>query len=459
MAIKKNLSPKHIITTKNGQEEKEKVILVGCVLGGTSRWRVSDELDELDQLSQTAGAEVLQRVIQSRERIDPATFIGKGKAQQISAMAGELGTSTIIFNDDLSPAQIKNLERLSKRKIVDRSGLILDIFALRARTREAKAQVELAQLVYILPRLTRMWEHLSRQIGGIGVRGPGETQLEVDRRLVRRRISHLKKELVAISKQRAQRRERREDIYKIALVGYTNSGKSTLLNALTGADVFVEDRLFATLDATIRAIPISRSIRSVGPVGAGGSVGSVGAGGTYEAVLIDTVGFIRRLPPQLVASFRSTLEEVTQADLLLYVVDISHPQLEEQMEVVERVLAELGAASTPTLIVFNKIDLLPGTGLLLRVMGKYPGAVAISALKGIYLHKLRAAIRSQIDGTVVKGQVEVSSGKSKLIAAIHQLSMSVDEKYGDGRLTIAYRARPREAQKIKHLILLNQSSR
>ena len=451
--MKKNLSPKQIITTENGQEEKEKVILVGCVLGGTSRWRVSDELDELDQLSQTAGAEVLQRVIQSRERIDPATFIGKGKAQQISAMAGELGTSTIIFNDDLSPAQIKNLERLSKRKIVDRSGLILDIFALRARTREAKAQVELAQLVYILPRLTRMWEHLSRQIGGIGVRGPGETQLEVDRRLVRRRISHLKKELVAISKQRAQRRERREDIYKIALVGYTNSGKSTLLNALTGADVFVEDRLFATLDATIRAIPISRSIR------AGGSVGSVGAGGTYEAVLIDTVGFIRRLPPQLVASFRSTLEEVTQADLLLHVVDISHPQFEEQMEVVERVLAELGAASTPTLIVFNKIDLLPGTGLLLRVMGKYPGAVAISALKGIYLHKLRAAIRSQIDGTVVKGQVEVSSDKSKLIAAIHQLSMSVDEKYGDGRLIIAYRARPREAQKIKHLILLNQSSR
>ena len=442
--MKKNLSPKQIITTENGQEEKEKVILVGCVLGGTSRWRVSDELDELDQLSQTAGAEVLQRVIQSRERIDPATFIGKGKAQQISAMAGELGTSTIIFNDDLSPAQIKNLERLSKRKIVDRSGLILDIFALRARTREAKAQVELAQLVYILPRLTRMWEHLSRQIGGIGVRGPGETQLEVDRRLVRRRISHLKKELVAISKQRAQRRERREDIYKIALVGYTNSGKSTLLNALTGADVFVEDRLFATLDATIRAIPISKTIR---------------AGGTVEAVLIDTVGFIRRLPPQLVASFRSTLEEVTQADLLLHVVDISHPQFEEQMEVVERVLAELGAASTPTLIVFNKIDLLPGTGLLLRVMGKYPGAVAISALKGIYLHKLRAAIRSQIDGTVVKGQVEVSSDKSKLIAAIHQLSMSVDEKYGDGRLIIAYRARPREAQKIKHLILLNQSSR
>ena len=308
-------------------KQKERAILVGVSRTG-DRWQAEDHLDELALLTDTAGGEVIDKIIQERDKIDPAYFIGRGKAEIISDKVKESQANLVIFDDDLSPAQARNLEGLTGIKVLDRSGLILDIFARRAKTREAKTQVELAQLNYLLPRLTRQWTHLSRQVGGIGTRGPGETQLEVDRRLVRQRISYLTKALEKIKKQRDIRRQGRNDSYKVALVGYTNAGKSTLLNTLTKADVFVEDRLFATLDPTIRRLKLDN---------------------LREVLLIDTVGFIRKLPHNLVASFMSTLEEAVVADLLLHVVDVTHPQFLEHIAVAKDVLHELKISKKPRL--------------------------------------------------------------------------------------------------------------
>jgi GTP-binding protein HflX len=270
-------------TTQTHKEEK--AILVGAVLRGMTKVHEMDSLDELAQLTDTAGAEVMETILQELADLNPATFIGSGKVQQIARRVDDLGANVVIFNSDLTPVQMKNLEKKINCKIIDRSGLILDIFARRARTREAQIQVELAQLEYYLPRLTRRWTHLSRQEAGIGTRGPGETQLEVDRRAIWKRIGHLKEELDKIERQRTLRRKRRYQYSKAALIGYTNVGKSSLLNALADAQVFVEDRLFATLDTTIRAVPLI---------------------GRNKVLLIDTVGFIRKLPLHLVASFRST---------------------------------------------------------------------------------------------------------------------------------------------------------
>ncbi|RKY66895.1 MAG: GTPase HflX [Candidatus Latescibacterota bacterium] len=362
---------------------REKAILVGLSLPFQDGELLEECLDELARLADTAGAEVLGRVVQRRERIDPAYYIGRGKAEEISAKAKELGLDLVIFEGDLSPAQVKNLEELIPAKIVDRSGLILDIFARRARTKEAKVQVELAQLKYLLPRLTRRWTHLSRQVGGIGTRGPGETQLEVDRRRVRQRIWKLSKELEKIERARAIRRKGREGTFRVALVGYTNAGKSTLLNALTHADVFVEDRLFATLDATTRRMWVDGQV----------------------ALLTDTVGFIRRLPHHLVASFRSTLGEVQEADLLLHVADVSHPACEEQIASVREVLEDLGVGGKPAILVLNKVDLLEGRGFLERMLLQHPGAVPVSAKEGTGLDQLRRAISEhmKLGRTTVRG--------------------------------------------------------
>ncbi|MCH8875009.1 GTPase HflX [candidate division KSB1 bacterium] len=329
---------------------KEKAILVGVIKKGTDRWETADHLEELALLTDTAGAVVADKVIQEKEKIDPAFYVGRGKAENLSELAQKRSADLIIFDDDLSPAQIRNLERLSDKKILDRSGLILDIFASRAKTREAKTQVELAQLKYLLPRLTRQWTHLSRQVGGIGTRGPGETQLEVDRRLIGKRISKLSEDLVKIKNQRDVRRRGRELTTQVALVGYTNAGKSTLLNALTDSKVFVEDRLFATLDSTIRRMK---------------------ADNHSDLLLIDTVGFIRKLPHNLVASFMSTLEEANKADVLLHVVDISHSLVFKQISVVKDVLNELKILNKPTIYVFNKIDKLEQKGLVERFKNEY----------------------------------------------------------------------------------------
>ncbi len=340
-----------------------------------SKRQVEESLDELTLLAKTAGADVVGKVVQERARLDPAFFIGKGKAQAVADLMEEQNADLVIFDDDLSPAQVRNLEKIIESKIIDRSGLILDIFARRARTKEAKTQVELAQLRYILPRLTRQWTHLSRQQGGIGLRGPGETQLEVDRRRIRERIDKLTLMLERIDRGRSVRRDSRKSFSQVALVGYTNSGKSTLLNALTKARVLTEDRLFATLDATTRLAVLENG---------------------QKILLTDTVGFLRKLPHHLVASFRGTLEEAVQADLLLNVVDISHPSYEEQTVAVREVLEELGILEKPCILVFNKIDCLKETAFLTGLKEEYPGSIAISALRGDGLDDLKAEISMRL---------------------------------------------------------------
>ncbi len=326
-------------------QKKERAILVGVVHNRQNRDLVDEYLDELALLADTAGAEVLHRVIQERDAINPGYFNGKGKVDLLEKLVSEQQAEVVIFDEDLTPAQARNLEEECNTKIIDRSGLILDIFARRAKTREAKTQVELAQLQYLLPRLTRRWTHLSRQAGGVGIglRGPGETQLEVDRRMIRKRIATLSHELEKISQQRALRRRRRSDLFNVALLGYTNVGKSTLMNALTTSEVFVEDRLFATLDSTVRLLDQA---------------------GDQNILLIDTVGFVRKLPHHLVASFKSTLEEPPEADLLIHIADCSHPHFRDQMNVINGVMKELQIDDRPVITVFNKIDLVEKTSLL-----------------------------------------------------------------------------------------------
>ena len=337
----------------------ERAVLVGH--GGRNGTPLARSLEELARLTDTAGAMVTDTVTQRRGTIHPATFIGRGKLDELKTQVETSDADMVIFDDDLSPAQVRNLEKALGRKVVDRSELILDIFARRARTRESRLQVELAQLEYTFPRLTGMWRHLERQAGGIGTRGPGETQLETDRRIVRERIARLKKELSAVERERETQRRRRRREFRAAVVGYTNAGKSTLFNALTRAKVFVEDRLFATLDATTRKL-VSPSRQVV--------------------LLTDTVGFIRKLPHHLVASFHSTLVEATEADLLLHVVDASEPDFRRQIAAVEVVLDEILEVPRPTTLVFNKTDRITDPTVIAGLRVEYPGSLALSARSG-----------------------------------------------------------------------------
>ena len=415
----------HLIETKH---KKEKALLVGVVLSGMTKDREEHSLDELASLADTAGAEVVGKIVQQKRTPDPATLIGTGKVHQISRRVHEVGADVVIFDVDLSPVQLKNLEKEIKKKIIDRSGLILDIFAGRARTREAQTQVELAQLQYLLPRLTRRWTHLSRQEAGIGTRGPGETQLEVDRRAIRKRIDHLKEDLRKVERQRSVRRKGRRRFQKVALVGYTNVGKSSLLNTLADADVFVENRLFATLDATIRVMPLEEH---------------------REALLIDTVGFIRKLPPHLVASFRSTLEETVDADLLLHVVDISHPHYEEQIGSVQVVLRELGIERKPTITVFNKVDKLHDRKGLSQLKQRFPRAVFTSAVKGIGLEALKQEVIKCFRQEEIEAVFRVPAGETKRIARIYGLADVVERVYEDGMAVLRLRAVPSVMDRIR----------
>lgn len=312
----------------------EKVVLVGIVNQNQDEQKSKEYLDELEFLTFTAGGEVLARFTQKLDVPNPKTFIGTGKLEEVAAFVVENEVGTVVFDDELTPAQQKNIERELKVKILDRTGLILDIFAQRAQTSYARTQVELAQYEYLLPRLTGLWTHLERQRGGIGMRGPGETEIETDRRIVRDRIALLKKKLTAIDKQMATQRSNRGALVRVALIGYTNVGKSTLMNVISKSEVFAEDKLFATLDTTVRKVVIEN----------------------LPFLLSDTVGFIRKLPTQLVESFKSTLDEVREADLLLHVVDISHPNFEEHIASVNQILGEIGCADKPVIMVFNKID-------------------------------------------------------------------------------------------------------
>ena len=312
----------------------ENAVLVGLITKDQDEEKLTEYLDELEFLAYTAGASVEKRFTQKMSQPDSRTFVGSGKAEEIRSYIQEHEIGTVIFDDELSPSQLKNLERELEVKIIDRTNLILDIFAQRAQTSYARTQVELAQYEYLLPRLTRMWTHLERQRGGIGMRGPGETEIETDRRIVRDRIALLKKKLSAIDKQMATQRSNRGALVRVALIGYTNVGKSTLMNVISKSEVFAENKLFATLDTTVRKVVIEN----------------------LPFLLSDTVGFIRKLPTQLIESFKSTLDEVREADLLLHVVDISHPNFEEHIQSVNQILAEIHSADKPTIMVFNKID-------------------------------------------------------------------------------------------------------
>jgi GTP-binding protein HflX len=360
---------------EDGPTVPRKAFLVGVSLDGEPLEIVEEHLDELEELVTSCGGQVLGEATQRRRAPSAATFIGSGKAEEIGEVARNLGAEVLVFDDDLSPSQVKNLEKTTDLAVMDRSSVILEIFSRRARSSEAKTQVELARLNYLLPRLTRRWSHLSRQAGGIGVRGgEGESQLEADRRMLRHRIKRLEKALVGIEKTRALQRRSRRQVPTVALAGYTNAGKSTLFNQLTQAGVKAQDRLFATLDARLRR----------------------GALDPYHVVIFaDTVGFIRKLPHHLVSSFRSTLEEITEADLVLHVVDRSHPAWEDQLRVADEVLDDLGVEREQTLVVFNKVDRLEDGHLPSSTEGGR-SAVAVSALTGEGLDELRQKILQQL---------------------------------------------------------------
>jgi GTP-binding protein HflX len=390
-----------------------------------------DPLEELRLLVESAGGRVVDEVTQHRPSLDPAFYVGKGKAEEIRDRAAASDAEMVVFDNDLSPAQGKNLEDLAGVRVLDRSELILDLFARRARTREARLQVELAQLQYLLPRLRRMWTHLSRIRGGIGLRGPGETQLEVDRRAIRARIGHLKEKLGAIQGRRETQRKARSDVFNVALVGYTNAGKSTILNRLAGAAVPAADRPFETLDATTRRVALDER---------------------RAFVLTDTVGFVRDLPHHLVASFRATLEEVVEADLLLHVVDVSDPDYEERMRVVDAVLAELGVGRAPRIVVFNKADRLGEDrrdAVLGRAVRLHPDAVVASALRADGLDALRRALEERLDALDEEVWLAVPIEDARGLAALYDRGTVLERRFENGRVEVRFTGRRSEVARLR----------
>lgn len=419
-------------------DTRERAILVAVKLPHSDGWPPEDTLEELTLLADTAGAVVLDTMMQIRTQLDPATLIGAGKVSQIAQRVKELKANLVIFDDDLTPAQARNLERAIDVKILDRSALILDIFARRAKSKEAKTQVELAQLKYLLPRLTRQWTHLSRQEGGIGTRGPGETQLEVDRRRLRKRIADLSANLSRIAQRREVRRTRRKGEFTVALVGYTNTGKSTLLNVLSQAEIYTENKLFATLDPTTRTVLLN---------------------GGKKVLITDTVGLIRKLPHHLIASFHSTLEELVEADLLLHVIDVSHEKFEEQMTTVQSVLEDLGAHTQTLLLVFNKIDKIAHLpSLLNRLSREYPEAVFISALKEQGLEQLGEAISRHYERHTVELSLHIASWNAKLISKLYAIGEVLERHDGPEGVSIRVKLRAEEARRLKNKLSSHSSS-
>lgn len=418
---------------------RERAAVVSLVQSNDAKHRhaADEHLDELALLADTAGADILFRMTQERAKPDVALYLGKGKVEELKGHVEMLGLQLVIFDDDLSPVQVRNLERELKVKILDRSGLILDIFASRARTREAKTQIELAQLEYMLPRLTRAWTHLSKQYGGIGTKGPGETQIETDRRLVRTRIAHLKDKLDDIAQQHETRRKGRSDeLTRIALVGYTNVGKSSLLNVIASdkrSHVFVENRLFATLDATTRAAELSHG---------------------RKILVTDTVGFIRKLPTKLVASFRTTLSEAEEADILLHVVDISNPNFEEQVETVKQTLKDLHVDHKPVIMVFNKIDRLDPDqrAMMSSLRDRYPHSVFISAERGIGVNQLKAEIEKVITEDSFEITVEVPLEHYEIASRLHELGEVVERVHTEEFVRLKLRVHSRNRERVERLL-------
>lgn len=409
----------------------ERAMLVALNTKDISRELVEEHLAELEELALTAGAETILKITQHRSTTDSAYYIGKGKAEEMKQLIEMNDINIVIFDDDLSPVQARNLQKLLDKKIVDRSGLILDIFASRAKTKEAKTQVELAQLQYMLPRLTRAWTHLSKQYGGIGTKGPGETQIETDRRIIRNRISLLKDKLGKIESQRETQSQGRKNFIKVSLVGYTNAGKSTLFNLLTDAGAFAEDKLFATLDSTTRAFD---------------------PGTNQKVLLSDTVGFIRKLPTHLVASFKSTLNEVREADIILHVIDFSHPYYEDHMRVVEETLKGMNCDKKTQVRVFNKIDLVKDKTKIDLARNRYENCVIISAGRGINISGLNELLKGQIENAFVEEDIDLEIKDSRLAAAIHTMAEVISKKYDEELVHIRYRTNRENSDKIKKMI-------
>jgi len=399
---------------------RERALLIGLERPGHDKWAVKDSLDELRELTESAGAEVLDIISQKRDTPAAPTFIGTGKASELAARCSETGANIVIFDDDLSPAQGRNLAEIlgENIKVIDRTELILDIFAQRARTREGKIQVELAQLQYMLPRLAGLWTHLSRQRGGVGSRGPGEQQLEVDRRRVQEKIHRLEHALEEVQKNRRIERSGRQRLHwpLVSIIGYTNSGKSTLMNALTGANVLAEDKLFATLDPTTRKLRLSNN---------------------QNILLSDTVGFLRKLPHHLVESFKATLEEVVESDLLLHVVDVSHPQAREQIEAVEIVLKEIEAWGKPTVVALNKIDRLETDATTLEnFQREFDHAVPISAKNGDGLEILLDEMANQLKERRVDVTLSIPQNRAKAIALVYRSGYVTERAMDNGNVVL-----------------------
>lgn len=402
---------------------KERAILVAAVLRGPDR---GDDLAELTALAESAGAVVVDRFQQKIRRINPSKYLGKGKAEQLAGRVKRFAADVVIFDNDLSPGQIRELEKIIATKVLDRSELILDIFATRAKTKQAKLQVELAQLEYTYPRLARMWSHLDTvagagggttagAVGGIGTRGTGEQQLEIDRRLVSKRITELKRELANIDRRRIREIDGRKGLFKICLVGYTNAGKSTLLNTLTDAGVVVEDRLFATLDTRTRRWSPAKGV---------------------EVLVSDTVGFVKDLPHQLVASFKATLEEAVNADLLLHIIDVANPDALKQIKSVESVLAEIGCGDKPVLAILNKVDAVKKISDLEMLETLLPEAVSISAKTGHGLDALSEAITTRYKGTELLLRVTGSQSNGKVQSYLRAHGRILSEQYADSSVVI-----------------------
>ncbi len=394
----------------------EKVILVGIYGADTHRLKAEEYIDELEMLVMTAGGVTLDKILQNRDKPDPSTYIGKGKLSELAGVAKAHNADSIIFDDDLSPTQARNIEKATKSKIIDRSGLILDIFASRAQTAAAKTQVELAQLEYLLPRLTRYWTHLSRQKGGIGTKGPGETQIETDRRLIGKRIAVLKEKLEKLDRQRITQRKGRQDTVRAALVGYTNVGKSSLLNRLTQTNVLAENKLFATLDSTIRKFETQNT----------------------TVLLSDTVGFIRKLPHHLVNSFKSTLDEIREADMLIHVMDASSESVAEYKAVVDDTLKGIEAEDKPQVLVFNKIDLVDDADKIAGLKREYPEAVFLSAQRGIGLSELENKIEALAMRDYKKMDMKIPLTNFKAVSFIHDNSEVIFKKYHEEVVEIVF---------------------
>ena len=404
-----------------------KALLVGVEVTGSGAPPKGHSLDELEGLARTAHYQPVGTFVQRLASINPKTFIGKGKVEELVTAVKHHEADAVIFDETLTPAQTRNLENILKCGIVDRPWIILEIFHDHARTREAKTQVELARLKYSLPRLTRMWTHLSRQRGGIGMRDVGETQIQLDRRIIRDNIAKLNQKLKRIHRERQTQRKARQGAYQVSLVGYTNVGKSTLMNCLTGTDTLVEDKLFATLDSTVRKVKKNFP---------------------YPILLADTVGLIDKLPHDLVASFKSTLDEIRNANLLLHVVDISHPSYRDQLRIAEELIREMGADEIPAVLVFNKIDRVAGDDTVGHMKRQYPEAVFVSCKQDLGMDDLRKAIVREYEANLLPYRVELKYPQNNLIQKIRQHALIIKEDYRKTSVTLDLRVWPQNKSKL-----------